>query len=255
MVRSYLNPRLVRPTGQNAITQAERLGPADATVLRSAAATLDKAEELVFSAVNAHRLRILADTFEKGETNAPKAEDYLPPPGALAEALETIQRRIDAAAGMPAVPCRACDCTPAQSRALGVPESAIKSCIIDYGAAEAVPAGPVTFTTDEAITLVQTLKQFDESLGLSMANVEAWKKTAEGIQNVLNDERERAAKYRGEVEAQLRSLARDAEKAEKAAPGIKQKIVFALVEGDDLDAMGVEAATELALALIQKEGR
>lgn len=178
MVQSYLNPRLVRPRGENAARQAARLGPADANVVRAAAAVMYATQDLVFGEVNAHRLRALADKLELAD-------------------------------------------------GLGV--------------------SPSGLTAEEADELVQQLiaAQTDASL---------WERTSRSILNVLQADREASREYQEKLVRTITSLARDVEKAESAAPGIRQtiEIVIVTTTADAADALDPRTATALALSLLSE---
>jgi hypothetical protein len=224
MARTLQPARLVRPTGENAEIQAKRLGSASADVVRGAAAILYADEQLVFGQVNAHRLRALADRIDAGE--ALVTIPHAPTPGRVAEVLETLQARIDAAK---AVRCDYCDKT-----------GSAEPCVMDS------PSQPIAFTVDEVKELASCLAEFDKALGMTMDSVDQWKATAQAISNLREDE----ARNHDGLHATLSQLAADVERADAASPGIEQRLVFAFVMDDDPSAAGVEMATELALALL-----
>jgi hypothetical protein len=210
-MHTYLNPRIVRPTGENAAAQAKRLGPADATVLHAAAALLYDNEQLVFGQVQAHRLRLLAQQMEQGTEGAPTA--HTKSPGKIGAVITTLQHRRDT----------------------GTPISG-----------------------EELDLIIAVLRAYDGALGKALTSAAEWANTAEGIQNLLEEDRAKSRAYQDQLVRTVASLAADAERAERACPGIEQRVAFVVVAGgcaggdggDDGGAIDPHTATALALALL-----
>lgn len=81
---------IVRPTGEQAYELARRAGPADSTLLRIVAQEQYKDEALVFGAVNAHRLRALAEQFDERDKRSAEAR-ALATPSTLAEIAQVLR--------------------------------------------------------------------------------------------------------------------------------------------------------------------